>query len=123
MKIKVFSSGSSGNCTVVRSNGANILIDAGISKRLIENNLKDVGRTIILEFIKSIKYKEYLSLQEKENKIKNIAILTKTISLELEQDLLISKKELLLKELKEIILELESVLKEEQRERNRLWKK
>lgn len=84
------------------------------------NNLKDVGRTIILEFIKSIKYKEYLSLQEKENKIKNIAILTKTISLELEQDLLISKKELLLKELKEIILELESVLKEEQRERNRL---
>ena len=46
--------------------------------------------------------------------------MTKTISLELEQDLLISKKELLLKELKEIILELESVLKEEQRERSRL---
>ena len=106
--------------TGVKIEPRNIFIMEQEMQDMVINNLKDVGRTIILEFIKSIKYKEYLSLQEKENKIKNIAILTKTISLELEQDLLISKKELLLKELKEIILELESVLKEEQRERNRL---
>ena len=80
-------------------------------------NLKDLGESIILDFIKSIKYKEYLSLNEKEDKIKNIAILTKVISLELEQDLSILLKENLLKELKEVLLELDSILKEDKIER------
>lgn len=80
-------------------------------------NLKDRGESIILDFIKSIKYKEYLSLNEKEDKIKNIAILTKVISLELEQDLSILLKENLLKELKEVLLELDSILKEDKIER------
>lgn len=70
-----------------------------------------------MDFIKSIKYKEYLSLNEKEDKIKNIAILTKVISLELEQDLSILLKENLLKELKEVLLELDSILKEDKIER------
>lgn len=80
-------------------------------------NLKDRGESIILDFIKNIKYKEYLSLNEKEDKIKNIAILTKVISLELEQDLSILLKENLLKELKEVLLELDSILKEDKIER------
>lgn len=80
-------------------------------------NLKDRGEFIILDFIKNIKYKEYLSLNEKEDKIKNIAILTKVISLELEQDLSILLKENLLKELKEVLLELDSILKEDKIER------
>lgn len=80
-------------------------------------NLKDRGESIILDFIKSIKYKEYLSLNEKEDKIKNIAILTKVVSLELEQDLSILLKENLLKELKEVLLELDSILKEGKIER------
>lgn len=80
-------------------------------------NLKDRGEFIILDFIKNIKYKEYLSLNEKGDKIKNIAILTKVISLELEQDLSILLKENLLKELKEVLLELDSILKEDKIER------
>ena len=51
------------------------------------------------------------------DKIKNIAILTKVISLELEQDLSILLKENLLKELKEVLLELDSILKEDKIER------
>ncbi|MGM9970417.1 MAG: MBL fold metallo-hydrolase [Anaeroplasma sp.] len=46
MKIKVFSSGSSGNCTVVTSNDTTILIDAGISKKMIELNLNSMGLSI-----------------------------------------------------------------------------
>ena len=56
-------------------------------------------------------------INEKEDKIKNIAILTKVISLELEQDLSILLKENLLKELKEVLLELDSILKEGKIER------
>ena len=40
MNIVVFSSGSEGNCTLVRANNSNILIDAGISKRQIDLNLE-----------------------------------------------------------------------------------
>ena len=47
----------------------------------------------------------------------HIAILTKVISLELEQDLSILLKENLLKELKEVLLELDSILKEDKIER------
>ena len=46
MNIVVFTSGSEGNCTLVRSNETNILIDAGISKKQIDLNLCNSGITI-----------------------------------------------------------------------------
>ena len=39
MKINVFSSGSAGNCTLVSSGEENILIDVGITKKQIDENL------------------------------------------------------------------------------------
>lgn len=42
MKIRVYSSGSDGNCTLIRANNTNLLVDAGICKKsIIENLAKD----------------------------------------------------------------------------------
>lgn len=46
MKIYVFASGSSGNCLLLSSGDTNILIDAGISMRRIEDSLAQTGRTM-----------------------------------------------------------------------------
>lgn len=46
VKISVFSSGSAGNCTLVQTKNFNILIDAGISKKCIEENLLDRNLTL-----------------------------------------------------------------------------
>lgn len=46
MKISVFSSGSSGNCTLVRANDYNILIDVGISKKNLDENLLEYNLTL-----------------------------------------------------------------------------
>ena len=43
MNIIVFSSGSEGNCTLVKTEDSNILIDAGISFRQIKLNLENSG--------------------------------------------------------------------------------
>lgn len=41
MKVSVFSSGSEGNCTLIKTEELNILIDAGITKKAIEANLSE----------------------------------------------------------------------------------
>ena len=46
MKINVFSSGSSGNCELIRTNNLNILIDAGITKKQIDDNLLEYDLTL-----------------------------------------------------------------------------
>ena len=46
MKVKVFSSGSSGNCTILRFDKLNILIDCGITKKEIDSNLFNMGLSI-----------------------------------------------------------------------------
>lgn len=46
MKITVFSSGSSGNCELIRTENLNILIDAGISKKTIDENLLEYNLTL-----------------------------------------------------------------------------
>ena len=46
MKFSVFSSGSEGNCTLLQTNNVNILIDAGISKKQISDNLAKYGLTL-----------------------------------------------------------------------------
>ena len=46
MKISVFSSGSSGNCELIRTKNLNILIDAGITKKQIDDNLLDYDLTL-----------------------------------------------------------------------------
>lgn len=46
VKISVFSSGSAGNCTLVQTKEFNILIDAGISKKCIEENLLEHNLTL-----------------------------------------------------------------------------
>ncbi len=46
MKISVFSSGSSGNCELIRTEKLNILIDAGISKKVIDENLLEYDLTL-----------------------------------------------------------------------------
>lgn len=46
MDVKVFASGSSGNCLVLSDGDTNIMIDAGISLRRIKNGLAEVGLTI-----------------------------------------------------------------------------
>ncbi len=46
MKITVFSSGSSGNCELIRTNNLNILIDAGITKKQLDENLLDYDLTL-----------------------------------------------------------------------------
>ena len=46
MKISVFSSGSSGNCELIRTENLNILIDAGISKKTIDENLLEYDLTL-----------------------------------------------------------------------------
>ncbi|MBE6136975.1 MAG: MBL fold metallo-hydrolase [Erysipelotrichaceae bacterium] len=43
VKISIFSSGSAGNCALIQTKNVNILIDAGISKKLIEENLARLG--------------------------------------------------------------------------------
>ena len=40
MKITLFSSGSCGNCGIIRSDTKNIMIDAGLSKKQIDANLE-----------------------------------------------------------------------------------
>ena len=46
MKYTVFSSGSAGNCSVLKTNELNILIDAGINKKQIEECLNNVDLTL-----------------------------------------------------------------------------
>lgn len=46
MKISVFSSGSSGNCELIRTKNLNILIDAGITKKRIDENLLEYDLTL-----------------------------------------------------------------------------
>lgn len=46
MRLTVFSSGSSGNSTLLECDGTNILIDAGISKKSLEENLLKNGLTL-----------------------------------------------------------------------------
>lgn len=43
MRIQVFASGSSGNCTYIETADRKILIDAGISKKSIDNELAKLG--------------------------------------------------------------------------------
>ena len=43
MELRVFASGSSGNCLLLSSGSTHILIDAGISKRRIEQSLAQSG--------------------------------------------------------------------------------
>lgn len=43
MKIKVLASGSSGNCSYIQTKDHKILIDAGISKKIIEEQLQSIG--------------------------------------------------------------------------------
>lgn len=46
MKITVFSSGSSGNSTLIRTSKFNIIVDLGLSKKCITENLQKVGLTL-----------------------------------------------------------------------------
>lgn len=46
MEIRVFASGSSGNCLLLSSGRSHILIDAGISKRRIEQSLAQSGLSL-----------------------------------------------------------------------------
>lgn len=46
MKICVFASGSGGNCLLVSAKGTNVLLDAGISMKRIENALRGIGLSI-----------------------------------------------------------------------------
>lgn len=46
VKISVFSSGSAGNCTLVQTKNYNILIDAGISKKSLDENLLENNLTL-----------------------------------------------------------------------------
>ncbi len=46
MKISVFSSGSSGNCELIRTENLNILIDAGIAKKQIDEYLLEYDLTL-----------------------------------------------------------------------------
>ena len=46
MKLANFSSGSCGNVTLIRSEKANILVDVGISKKAIVDNLASYGLTL-----------------------------------------------------------------------------
>ncbi len=45
-RVHALASGSSGNCTLVRANGANLLIDAGLSARAIESHCRRLGVAI-----------------------------------------------------------------------------
>lgn len=46
MKLMVFSSGSSGNCTLIMTDKMNILVDVGITKKAIDENLAKVGLSL-----------------------------------------------------------------------------
>ena len=46
MKYTVFSSGSAGNCSLLKTNELNILIDAGISKKQIEECLSPLNMSL-----------------------------------------------------------------------------
>ena len=46
MEFSVFSSGSDGNCTLLRTKEINILIDAGITRKQILDNLSRYGLTL-----------------------------------------------------------------------------
>ncbi len=46
VKLKVFSSGSDGNATIVIANGKNILIDLGLTRKQIEANLNTMNLSI-----------------------------------------------------------------------------
>ena len=47
MKLVVFSSGSSGNCTLLKSDRTNILIDCGLTKKAINENLEKYGLSLM----------------------------------------------------------------------------
>lgn len=46
MEFHIFSSGSAGNCTLIKSGSTHILIDVGISNRQIEKHLKNLSLTL-----------------------------------------------------------------------------
>lgn len=46
MKVRVYSSGSDGNCTLIRANNTNLLVDIGICKKSIVENLALDGLTL-----------------------------------------------------------------------------
>ena len=46
MKFYVFESGSKGNCTLISSNGHNIMIDNGLSNRKTKAKLLEIGKSI-----------------------------------------------------------------------------
>ncbi len=46
MNVKVFASGSGGNCALISDRGTHVLIDAGISARRIRQSLSDAGLDI-----------------------------------------------------------------------------
>ncbi len=46
MRVRSLASGSRGNCHLIRSAGATILVDAGISARRIENFLREMGLSV-----------------------------------------------------------------------------
>lgn len=46
IRVHSLASGSSGNCMLIRSNGMNLLIDAGLSARAIENHCRRLGVAI-----------------------------------------------------------------------------
>ena len=46
MRIDVFSSGSEGNSTLIKTNNVNVLVDAGLTKKLIVENLELSGLTL-----------------------------------------------------------------------------
>ena len=52
MKVKVLASGSTGNCTYIETTDQKIIIDAGISKKMIELELDNIG--VSLSEIKTI---------------------------------------------------------------------
>ena len=57
-----------------------------------------------------LEYESYKKLEENKEQIKNISMLIKVIGIELDLDLDISKKKIILKQLKEIVLKLNDIL-------------
>ena len=73
MEICVFSSGSCGNCTLVQTKNLNILIDAGITKKAIDENLINHNLTlndinyVLITHEHADHIKAFLSLLKYEN--------------------------------------------------------
>ena len=74
------------------------------------HNIGNLSERQILEQIRILEYESYKKLEENKEQIKNISMLIKVIGIELELDLDISKKKIILKQLKEIVLKLNDIL-------------